>query len=134
MNEAVGNGKPAAAYTPGMDRRQRKPDVWARVLRYLALLIYPVLIINLFIFAAIASEEQKAGMAQQKGWIAAQDVSSWVSLNAFLPIMLAGALIGIVGLFLSRKRARRRYDYKFQNQLILIVLSVVGLVAYLSIR
>jgi hypothetical protein len=133
MNEVVGNGKPAA-YAPGMDRRQRKPDVWSRVLRYVTLFVYPILIINLFIFAAIASEEQKAGMAQQKGWIAAQDVSNWVSLNAFLPIMLAGALIGMVGLFLSRKRARRRYDYKFQNQLILIVLSAAGLVAYLLVR
>lgn len=129
MNEAVGNGKPAA-YTPGTDRRQRKPDIWSRVLRYVALFVYPILILNLFIFAAIASEEQKAGMAQQKGWIAAQDVSSWVSLNAFLPIMVAGALIGIAGLILSRKRARRRYDYKFQNQLILVMLSVGGLFVY----
>ncbi len=133
MNEAIGNGTPTA-FTPGMDRRQRKPDIWSRVLRYVALLVYPILIINLLVLFAIANEEQKVAMAGQKGWIAAQNVSTWISLNAFIPIMVAGALISLAGLYLSRKRARRRYDYKFQNQLIVIVLSVAGLLIYLFIR
>ena len=132
MSEDVGNRNPTT-YVPGMDRRHRKPDVWSRALRYLALLIYPILIINLFIFVAVAGQEQSRGMASQKGWVSAQSASSWVSLHAFLPVMVVGLLIGAVGLFLSRKRARRRYDYKFQNQLILILLSVVGLVVYLFI-
>ncbi|MDP2322711.1 MAG: hypothetical protein Q8N51_01615, partial [Gammaproteobacteria bacterium] len=92
MNEGVGTGKPTT-YTPGMDRRHRKPDVWSRLLRYLALLVYPILIVNLLIFVAVVTEEQKVAMAGQKGWIAAQNVSIWVNLNAFLPIMVAGALI-----------------------------------------
>lgn len=133
MNGTAGNGT-ATAYTPGTDRRKRKPDIWSRVLRYVALLVYPILIINFFFFAAIASEEQKAGMARQKGWVAAQDVGTWLSSTAFIPVMVAGAVISLAGLFLSRKRARRRYDYKFQNQLILVVLSAAGLLIYFLLK
>ena len=117
----------------GVERRQRKPDVWSRVLRYVTLLVYPILIVNLLIFLSVAGEEQKQAIAGQMGATSIQRVSGWVSLHAFLPIMLAGLGVGLVGLFLSRKRARRRYDYKFQNQLILILLSVVGLFIYLVV-
>jgi uncharacterized membrane protein HdeD (DUF308 family) len=134
----------------GQDRRQRKPDVWSRVMRGVALLVYPVLIVNLFIFATVAGEAQKRQVvneASRKDWapvplstqntqmarLAMQNLCGWVNLYAFLPVMTVGLLIGIGGIILSRKRARRRYDYKFQNQLILVVLSVVGLVVYLAV-
>ena len=55
-------------------------------------------------------------------------------LQAFLPIMLAGLAIGVLGLLLSRKRARRRSDYNYQTQLILIILSVGGLLIYFFAR
>jgi hypothetical protein len=134
---------------PFVERRQRKPDLWSRALRGITLLVYPVLIINLFIFAMVAGEAQKQqvvneniqqnsalapALAMQNSaatQLAMQNLSGWVNLHAFLPVMIGGLLISFVGLFLSRKRARRRYDYKFQNQLILIILSVFGLVAYL---
>ena len=155
MNEDV-ETENQMAYTPGVERRQRKPDVWSRVLRGFTLLIYPVLIINLFIFATVANEAQKQQVVNQASQmrpvaeppamqdyhrrqdsaaarLAMQNLSGWVNLYAFLPVMIAGLLVGAVGLVLSRKRARRRYDYKFQNQLILIILSVVGLVIYLVI-
>ena len=132
MSEATDGGK-QTAYTPGMDRRKRKPDAWLRVLRYVTVLVYPILIINFLIFLALTGEEQKQAIAGQMGSASVQRVSAWVNLHAFLPIMLAGLAVSAAGLFLSRKRARRRYDYKFQNQLILIVLSVCGLFIYLLV-
>lgn len=155
MSEAVTIGK-EMAYAPGMNRRQQKPDAWSRVLRGFALLVYPILIVNLFIFAAVANEAQKqqvvnavsrqdsatvppaaqnavAAQNAAAARLAMQNLCGWVNLYAFLPVMTVGLLIGIGGWFLSRKRARRRYDYKFQNQMILIVLSVVGLVVYLAV-
>ena len=122
--------EPAPAARPFVERRQRKADPLARALRYLAVLIYPLLAINFFIFMGVASEDQKLAATAQNAPTAAQQVSSWVSLYAYLPIMVVGLVLGGVGLFLSRKRARRRYDYKVQNQLILVVLSVVGLILY----
>ena len=43
-------------------------------------------------------------------------------------------LIGAVGLALSRLRARRRSDYNYKTQLILVILSVGGLVAFFLLR
>lgn len=144
-------GVPSSAHAPRLERRQRKPDAWSRVLRGLAFLVYPILIINLFIFAAIAGEAQKHEVVAQMrqpapgmapafaaqnaamARMAMQNFCGWINLYAFLPIMTAGLVVGIGGLFLSRKRARRRSDYKFQNQLILILLSVTGLVIYLAV-
>ncbi len=131
MSESNVATKSTGGYTPGVERRKRKPDVWSRVLRYLALLVYPVVILNLFIFMSVSGEQQKALMMGKIGPSAAEQVSTWVKIYAFLPIMAGGLVIGVTGLFLSRKRTRRRYDYKFQNQLILVVLSVVGLFIYL---
>ena len=133
MNEPVAAAKTNAVYTPGMDRRKRKPDVWSRVLRYLALLVYPIVIFNLFVFMTVAGEQQKATMMGKMGLTATERVSSWVQVYAFTPIMVGGLLIGLTGLFLSRKRTRRRYDYKFQNQLLLVVMSAIGLFIYLFI-
>ena len=45
MEPVVGQSQPTP-YKPGMpDRRHRKPDVWARVFRYLTVLVYPLMII-----------------------------------------------------------------------------------------
>ena len=131
MNESIAATKPAPGYVPGGERRKRKPDVWSRVLRYLALLVYPVVILNLFIFMSVSGEQQKLLMMGKMAPSPAEQVSNWVKIYAFLPLMAGGLLIGVTGLFLSRKRTRRRYDYKFQNQLILVVLSVLGLFIYL---
>ena len=133
MSDPIAVAKPTTGYIPGVERRKRKPDVWSRVLRYLALLVYPVVIINLFIFMSVAGEQQKTSMMGKMDPTAAERVSSWVQLYAFTPIMVGGLLIGLTGLFLSRKRTRRRYDYKFQNQLILVSMSAVGLFIYLVI-
>ena len=51
-----------------------------------------------------------------------------------LPLLLAGVLIGVVGLVLSRKRARRRFDYNYQTQLLLVILSVGGLAVFFFLR
>lgn len=132
MSERVGNERPAPR-APGMDRRRRKPDVWSRVLRFVALLVYPVLIMNLCIFLSVAGEKQQQEVVGKMGSVTVQSVSRWVNLHAFLPVMAAGLAVGGGGLILSRKRARRRNDYKFQNQMILTVLSVGGLFIYFLI-
>ena len=133
MSESIAATKSKTGYTPGVERRKRKPDVWSRVLRYLALLVYPVVILNLFIFVSVSGEQQKALMMGKMSPSPVEQVSNWVKMYAFIPLMAAGLVIGVTGLFLSRKRTRRRYDYKFQNQLILVVMSVIGLFVYLFI-
>ena len=133
MDQASGSGN-QVPYRPGMpDRRQRKPDVWARVFRYLTVLLYPVLIAFVLIFVAVASVDQREAMAKQIGKSAEASASS-ITLDAFLPILVAGVVIGTIGLVLSRKRARRRSDYNYRTQLILIILSVIGLLGYFFVR
>ena len=123
-------------YRPGMpDRRQRKPDIWARIFRYVILLVYPVLVVFLFIFLGVASADRERNLSQQMfGQDSLAQVSSQTDLYTLLPLLTAGLLIGVVGLILSHKRGRRRTDYHFQSQLILVILSVGGLVVFFLLR
>ena len=123
-------------YKPGMpDRRQRKPDMWARVFRWLTLLIYPLLIVFFFIFFGVASADHNQELAVKIGGEAVQaNSASSLQLYTILPLLVAGTLIGAVGLVLHRLRARRRSDYNYKTQLILVILSVIGLVAFFLLR
>ena len=133
MGRVAGNGS-STPYKSGMpDRRKREPDRWARLFRYLTVLIYPVLILYVLIFVAMGSEDQRAAVAKRIGQTTAERAAS-AGLQAFLPIMLAGVAIGILGMLLSRRRARRRTDYSYQTQLILIILSACGLLVYCFVR
>jgi hypothetical protein len=116
------------------ERRHRKPDVWSRVLRYTALLVYPLLAINLFTFMGVASEDQKVTAVQEMGETSVQQISSWVHFNAFLPVMLIGIVIAVMGLILDQRRSRRRTDYSRKNQMWLLVVSLAGLIVYFLIR
>ena len=123
-------------YRPGMpDRRKRKPDVWALVFRWVTLLVYPLLVVFFFIFFGVASADHNHELAVQIGGEAVQASSgSSLQLYTILPLLVAGTLIGAVGLVLHRLRARRRSDYNYKTQLILVILSVGGLVAFFLLR
>lgn len=123
-------------YRPGMpDRRQRKPDIWARVFRYVILLVYPVLVVFLFIFLGVASVDRERSLSKQMfGGDAWAQVNTPMDLYTLLPLLTAGLLVGIAGLVLSHKRGRRRTDYHYQSQLILVILSVGGLVIFFLLR
>ena len=121
-------------YRPGMpDRRKRKPDAWAVAFRWLSLLVYPVLIVCVFTFVAVADLQQRSAMAQQMGQEPAAQ-SAGIGLKTLLPLLLAGLAIGIGGMVLSKFRARRRSDYNYQTQLLLIILSVGGLLVFFALR
>ena len=121
-------------YRPGMpDRRKRKPDAWAVAFRWLSLLVYPVLIVCVFTFVAVADLQQRSAMAQQMGQEPAAQ-SAGIGLKTLLPLLLAGLAIGIGGMVLSKFRARRRSDYNYQTQLLLVVLSVGGLLVFFALR
>ncbi len=145
----AGRGRPPRE----QERRRRRPDPWRILLNYLAYLVYPLLIINVLIFVGVASEDQKASAATQIGKAAgieaptppeenaeegraspAQSVGKWVQLYAFMPVMLAGIAIGIVGIVIDRKRSRRRSDSSLMTPLVLTVVSVVGLLIYFIVR
>lgn len=130
MDQAAGNGN-RVKYKPGMpDRRQKKPDVWERVFRYLTLLVYPILVICVFAFLALADAQQRRNQLRQIDQAAASaDVDS-AGMAVLLPILVMGLAIGVAGLVLGRVRARRRSDYNYQTQLILVILSVGGLLIY----
>ena len=121
-----------APYRPGMpDRRHHKPDLWAVMFRVITLLVYPLLIVFLFIFFGVASADHSRGIATQMGVPAPESLpGSHVDLYMLLPLLLAGILVGATGLVLSRKRARRRFDYNYQTQLLLVILSVGGLAIF----
>lgn len=136
MEQPVGQAQ-QVPYKPGMpDRRQRKPDLWARVFRYVSILVYPLLVIFLFIFLGVASSDHNQNQAQLMFGVQppASNEGSQVDLFTLLPLLTAGLLIGIVGLALSRKRGRRRSDYHYQTQMILVILSVGGLVIFFLLR
>ena len=121
-------------YRPGMpDRRTRKPDAWAVAFRWLSLLVYPVLIVCVFTFVAVADLQQRSAMAQQMGQEPAAQ-SAGIGLKTLLPLLLAGLAIGIGGMVLSKFRARRRSDYNYQTQLLLIILSVGGLLVFFALQ
>mgnify|MGYP003591127724 CR=1 FL=1 len=122
-------------YRPGMpDRRNRKPDAWARIFRWVTLLVYPLLVVFFFIFFGEASKDYNQTQAMKVGAPAPAVHGGNVDLYTVLPLLSAGALIGVIGIVLSRKRARRRSDYNYKTQLILVILSVVGLVAFFLLR
>ena len=135
-------------YPGGSNRRQRRPDPWRRALNYTAYVVYPLLIVNFFLFMAVASEDQKSTMAgrmarsaslegtaeAQPEETATQRVSGWVQLYAFLPIMIVGVGIGAAGIVLDRKRARRRSDSSLMTPLVLIMMSVLGMFIYFLVR
>ena len=129
MDSTVGQSKPAAFKSGMPDRRQRKPDVWARVFRYLTVLVYPLMIIIFLIFAALGDGLQRSKIGQTADQAAAE-VARSKGGTAIVAIMLAGVAIGAIGLFLSFKRARRRSDYNYQTQLFLTLVSASGLVIY----
>lgn len=121
-------------YRPGMpDRRKRKPDGWAVAFRWLSLLVYPVLIVCVFIFVAMADVQQRSAMAQQIGRDPATQ-SAGIGLKTLLPLLLVGLAIGIGNMALSKFRARRRSDYNYQTQLLLIILSVGGLLVFFALQ
>ena len=125
---------PQVPYRPGMpDRRKRKPDAWAVAFRWLSLLVYPVLIVCVFIFVAMADVQQRSAMAQQIGLDPAAQ-SAGIGLKTLLPLLLVGLAIGIGGMALSKFRARRRSDYNYQTQLLLIILSVGGLLVFFALQ
>lgn len=125
-----------APYRPGMpDRRHHKPDLWAVMFRVITLLVYPLLIVFLFIFFGVASADHSRGVAIQMGVPAPATIpNSHVDLYTLLPLLLAGILVGATGLVLSRKRARRRFDYNYQTQLLLVILSVGGLAIFFVVH
>ena len=134
MDSTVGQSQPAS-FKPGMpDRRQRKPDALAVAFRWLSLLVYPILVVCVFIFVAITSAQQRSAMAQQINHAAAEGPSAGVGLKTLLPLLLVGLAIGIGGMVLSKFRARRRSDYNYQTQLFLTLLSAGGLVVYFLFR
>ncbi len=129
MDSTVGQSQPVS-FKPGVpDRRQRKPDVWARVFRYLTVLVYPLMIIYFFVFAELGDNLQRSKIAWPADQASAEVVRGKGGY-AIVAIMLAGVAIGAIGLFLSFKRARRRSDYNYQTQLFLTLLSAGGLVVY----
>lgn len=125
-----------APYGAGIpDRRQRKPDLWARVFRYLTVLVYPLLILYFIIFFGFASADRDQTLAARLGSEAIPETSrSQADLYTFLPVLLLGVLVGGVGLVLNRQRARRRSDYNYRTQLVLTILSVAGLAAFFALR
>lgn len=138
----------------GHNRRGDKPDLWRKALNFLAYVVYPLLLINALVAMGSVGGDRQEALQAMKGQIVeswtdpmahldpatsgqpttAQDVSVWIQLNAFLPIMGAGIAIGIAGIVLDRKRARRRSDSSLMGPLVLLVLSVAGLLLYLIIR
>lgn len=125
-----------APYRPGMpDRRHHKPDLWAVMFRVITLLVYPLLIVFLFIFFGVASADHSRGIAVQMGVPAPATIpNSHVDLYTLLPLLLAGILVGATGFVLSCKRARRRFDYNYQTQLLLVILSVGGLAIFFVVH
>ncbi len=134
MEPAAQRPQPTA-YQPGMpDRRRGKPDAWSVVFRLLTLLVYPLLVVFLFIFFGVASQDHSRAMAMQFGRSDGAAPVSHADLFTVLPLLLAGLLIGAAGLVLSRKRARRRWDYNGQTQLALVLLSAGGLAVFFILR
>lgn len=121
-------------YRPGMpDRRKRTPDAWASAFRWISALIYPLLVICVFVFVAMTDSQKRAALAQQMG----QAPAEWgagIGLKTLLPLLLVGLAIGIGGMVLSKFRARRRSDYNHRTQLLLIVMSVIGLLAFFALQ
>lgn len=134
MDTPVAEQAPQVPYRPGMpDRRKRKPDAWALVFRWVSLLVYPVLIVCVFIFVGMADMQKRSAMVQQIERESATQ-SAGIGLKTLLPLLLVGLAIGVGGMALSKFRARRRSDYNYQTQLLLIILSVGGLLALFAFQ
>ena len=127
MDTNTGTASNAASHE---ERRQRKEDGWTRALRYLAMATYPLLILNILIFLAVASGEFNQNMAAQVAGQAPVEESHAGYLRAFLPLMAVGLVVGTGGILIDRKRSRRRRDHSYKSQLACIIVSAVGVAIY----
>ena len=131
MEESIQIGQNPAPSPPVEERRHRREDGWARALHYIVMATYVLMIINVFIFIGVASEDYNRAVAEQFTGPAASPCPGHAGyLCAFVPIMLAGLVVGIVGALIHRKRTRRRRDRHYGGQLLCVFVSVLGLVLY----
>ncbi len=123
--------RPGAVSYAGEDRRQRSEDVWLRTLRIIARATYIILIINLFAFLAVSTQDYSSNVAGQVAGVApAPPPGREAYFNAFLPIMAVGLLVGVAGILIDRKRTRRRRDRSYKSQLACIIFSAIGVGIY----
>ena len=131
MEQSMPMSPSPALNLPAEERRHTREDGWARALRYIVMATYVLLIINVFVFIGVASSDFNRSMAEQfKGPAAAPCPSHAGYLCAYVPIMVAGLFVGLVGALIHRKRTRRRRDRHYGGQLLCVFVSVVGLALF----
>ena len=113
------------------ERRHTREDGWARALRYLVMATYVLMIINVFVFIGVAGEDYSRTVAEKvTGPAPAPGPGHAGYLRAYVPIMLAGLVVGRVGALIHRKRTRRRRDRHYGGQLMCVFVSIIGLALY----
>lgn len=131
MEENSQLGHKPAMSPPAEDRRRLREDGWARALRNIVMATYVLMIINVLIFIGVTSEDFNRTVAERfTGPAAAPGLGHSAYLGAYVPIMVAGLFVGLVGALIHRKRTRRRRDRHYGGQLVCVFVSVLGLVLF----
>lgn len=88
--------------------RRRGPDVWVRLLRYMAVVGWTVLIASFFVFGR--AKPQVETFIDRYYHVRVREYWDMAWLRPLLWLLVAGLVLGIVGLAINRFRHRRRSD------------------------
>ncbi len=119
-----------SAYRPGIDPdRRKKPDMWVKSLRWLAVVGWLIMLVALFIISEAKPQTQNFF----DKITTSQSTTTWnIELAGYIfYLMLIGLVMGAAGIVINVKRHRRKTD-EYRISLILITLmSFIGILLYI---
>lgn len=119
-----------SAYRPGIDPdRRKKPDIWVKSLRWLAVVGWLIMLVALFIISEAKPQTQNFF----DKITTSQPTTTWnIELAGYIfYLMLIGLVMGTAGIVINVKRHRRKTD-EYRISLILITLmSFIGILLYI---
>lgn len=109
--------------------RRRGPDLWARSLRYLALVGWAVLVVSFFVFGRAKPQtetfiDRYYAIRLRLYWDMA-----WV--RPLLWLLIAGLVVGLLGLVVNSCRHRRRADEWRISLVLLSGFCLIGILSFL---
>lgn len=109
--------------------RRRGPDVWARSLRYLALVGWGVLVACFFVFGR--AKPQAETFIDRYYDIHVRQYWDMAWVRPLLWLLVAGLAMGLLGLAVNHYRHRRRTDEWRVSLVLLAGFCLVGILCFL---
>jgi hypothetical protein len=109
--------------------RRRGPDIWAKMIGWLGVVGWLVMLIAMF----IAEKAQPHFETFFDRWFKINVTTTWnvVLARYIFYLMILGFCISVLGLLINTKRHRRKYDDYRAYLVLLGLLSLVGMIKHI---